>query len=87
MKCDSLGNEFKVGDLLAYGTRDGNVGVLHLGLLTNLDQPQVRVFRQEDGKWVRGSYGNMKNLNSSIKIEKSFIKDIGLLQLLQKPNE
>ncbi len=75
MKCDALGNEIKEGDLLAYGTREENVGKLHLGLLTSLDRLQVKVLRKkEDGLWYVGSHGFLGKDSIFIKVFDNQIK-------------
>lgn len=97
MVCDALGNELREGDLLAYGTRSGNVGVLRFGLLTSLNRLQVRAIHRNfrtynadnhtmeriPSEWTIGGYGKLSDYDKVIRIDLNSVPDENLKKTVQ----
>ncbi len=98
MARDALGRELREGDLLAYGTRFGNVGVLRFGLLTSLDRLLVRAvhrnFKEYDSEqhrmiripseWTVGGNGKLSDYDKVLKIDLDTTDDENLKRTVAK---
>lgn len=86
MLSDAIGNDLQVGDLLAYGVREGNVGVLRFGILTKTSPLQVKTIHgnndwDDEKKWRAGGFANLGSVRKTVKVTQ--VNDTDLSSLVE----